>query len=447
MVKKGFLTGLLLFGIFFGAGNLIFPPALGVASGQEFWSAILGFCLSGVGLAIVTLLLGTVTNGGYKTEMSQKFSPWFSLTFLVILYLTIGPLFAIPRTATVSFEVGLSPIVGYNPIALLIFSACFFAAAYLLAIRPNGILDSVGKILTPAFALLILLLVVVGAFVYGQHESAKTSAEYAGKAFGTGVLAGYNTLDALASVAFCLVATDTLKKFGFQSKKEYLSTIWVVGIVTSLAFSILYIGLGFLGNKFPVPAEVLTDPNINKGAYVLSQASYQLFGSFGRFFLSVMVTLTCFTTTVGLIVSVSEFFDQNFRFGSYKFFASLFTLVGFLIANLGLNAVITFSIPVLTLLYPIVIVIVLIILLNKWVPLSKKGMSLTIGLVTLVSFIEVLASQLQQEFLTQLVECLPLHAVSMGWLLPTLLGLVVALLLPDKQKGQSFDLRQFELEE
>lgn len=126
MVKKGFLTGLLLFGIFFGAGNLIFPPALGVASGQDFWPAILGFCLSGVGLAILTLLLGTVTNGGYKTEMAQKFSPWFSLTFLVILYLTIGPLFAIPRTATVSFEVGLSPIVGHSPIALLLFSACFF---------------------------------------------------------------------------------------------------------------------------------------------------------------------------------------------------------------------------------------------------------------------------------------------------------------------------------
>ncbi|WP_436802047.1 branched-chain amino acid transport system II carrier protein [Streptococcus dysgalactiae] len=444
MVKKGFLTGLLLFGIFFGAGNLIFPPALGVASGQDFWPAILGFCLSGVGLAILTLLLGTVTNGGYKTEMAQKFSPWFSLTFLVILYLTIGPLFAIPRTATVSFEVGLSPIVGHSPIALLLFSACFFVAAYLLAIRPNGILDSVGKLLTPAFALLILLLVLVGAVVYGHNDSAKTSVEYAGKAFGTGILAGYNTLDALAAVAFCLVATETLKKFGFQSKKEYLSTIWVVGIVTSVAFSILYIGLGFLGNKFPVPADVLADPNINKGAYVLSQASYHLFGSFGRFFLSVMVTLTCFTTTVGLIVSVSEFFAKSFRFGSYTFFASVFTFVGFLITNLGLNAVITFSIPVLTLLYPIVIVMVLIILMNKWVPLSKKGMSLTIGLVTLVSFIEVLASQVHQDGLTHLVELLPFHAVSMGWLLPTLLGLVVALLLPDKQRGTSFDLSQFD---
>ncbi|HFU6970338.1 TPA: branched-chain amino acid transport system II carrier protein [Streptococcus agalactiae] len=401
MVKKGFLTGLLLFGIFFGAGNLIFPPALGVASGQDFWPAILGFCLSGVGLAIITLLLGTLTNGGYKTEMSEKFSPWFSLTFLVILYLTIGPLFAIPRTATVSFEIGVAPIVGHSPIALLCFTACFFAAAYYLAIRPNGILDSVGKILTPVFAFLILSLVVVGAIAYGNLESAKASADYAGKAFGSGVLAGYNTLDALAAVAFCLVATETLKKFGFKTKKEYLSTIWIVGIVTSLAFSILYIGLGFLGNKFPVPADILADPNVNKGAYVLSQASYKLF-------------------------------------------ATVFTLIGFLIANLGLNAVITFSVPVLTLLYPIVIVIVLIILINKWLPLSKKGMSLTIGLVTLVSFVEVLAGQWQEKTLTQLVGFLPFHTISMGWLVPMLIGIVFSLVLSDKQKGQAFDLEKFE---
>ncbi|MDE7487917.1 branched-chain amino acid transport system II carrier protein, partial [Streptococcus agalactiae] len=130
----------------------------------------------------------------------------------VILYLTIGPLFAIPRTATVSFEIGVAPIVGHGPIALLCFTACFFAAAYYLAIRPNGILDSVGKILTPVFAFLILSLVVVGAIAYGNLESAKASADYAGKAFGSGVLAGYNTLDALAAVAFCLVATETLKK-------------------------------------------------------------------------------------------------------------------------------------------------------------------------------------------------------------------------------------------
>lgn len=211
---------MLLFGIFFGAGNLIFPPALGVASGHHFWPAILGFCLSGVGLAIITLLVGTLTNGGFKHEMDLKFSPWFSLSFLVILYLTIGPLFAIPRTATVSFEVGLSPLVGNSQMALMIFSFFFFLAAYLLASHPTNIMASVGKVLTPMFALLILSLVVVGAFKYGQADSGTASAEYLTNAFGGGILAGYNTIDALAAVAFCLVATETLKQFGFANKKS-----------------------------------------------------------------------------------------------------------------------------------------------------------------------------------------------------------------------------------
>ncbi|MBA2795433.1 branched-chain amino acid transport system II carrier protein [Streptococcus porcinus] len=446
MIKKGFLTGLLLFGIFFGAGNLIFPPALGVASGNRFWPAILGFCLSGVGLAIITLLVGTLTNGGFKHEMDLKFSPWFSLSFLVILYLTIGPLFAIPRTATVSFEVGLSPLVGNSQMALMIFSFFFFLAAYLLASHPTNIMASVGKVLTPMFALLILSLVVVGAFKYGQADSGTASAEYLTNAFGGGILAGYNTIDALAAVAFCLVATETLKQFGFANKKEYLSTIWVVGVVTSLAFSILYIGLGYLGNKFSVPENVLTDPSINKGAYVLAQASYQLFGSFGRYFLSVMVILTCFTTTVGLIVAVSEFFAKHFTKLSYKVYLSLFTLIGFLIANLGLNAVIAFSLPVLSLLYPIVIVLVVIILLNKLMPLSKRGMSLTIVIVTVISFLEVLAGLMPKTALATFADYLPLHAMSVGWLLPTMFGLVIAMLLPDKIRGEVFDLKQFEKE-
>lgn len=137
-------------------------------------------------------------------------------------------------------------------------------------------------------------------------------------------------------------------------------------------------------------------------------------------------------------------FDQNLSFGHYKWYATVFTLVGFGIANLGLNTVIAFSVPVLTLLYPIVIVLVLIILLNKWLALSKKGMSLTIALVTIVSLLEVLSGLIALPLLTRLVTVLPFHSISMSWLLPTMLGLALALLLPDKQKGEAFDLSQFE---
>ena len=127
---------------------------------------------------------------------------------------------------------------------------------------------------------------------------------------------GYNTLDALASVAFSVIAVTTLNQLGFKNKKEYISTIWIVGLIVALAFSAMYIGLGYLGNHFPVPAEVIAKGN--PGVYVLSQATQAIFGPTAQIFLAVMVTVTCFTTTAGLIVSTGEFFNNTFPKVSYK---------------------------------------------------------------------------------------------------------------------------------
>lgn len=166
-MKKGVLTGLLLFGFFFGAGNLIFPPSLGYQSAEQFWPAVIGFIVSGVGLAIGTLLIGTVINGGFKKELDEKIHPIFSLAFLVVLYLSIGPFFAIPRTATVSYNIGVAPFLPDSNSGLLIYAAIYFAVAFFLAYNRSSLLSSIGKILTPIFAGLILILVVVGAFKYG----------------------------------------------------------------------------------------------------------------------------------------------------------------------------------------------------------------------------------------------------------------------------------------
>lgn len=266
MFKKGALTGLLLFGIFFGAGNLIFPPTLGALSGEHFWSAIAGFVLSGVGIAILTLIIGTLNPKGYVYEISKKVSPWFATGYLIVLYLAIGPFFAIPRTATTSYEVGIAPLLSSNMtgLGLIIFTILYFVAAYLISLNPSKILDRIGRILTPVFAILIVILVILGAIKYGAAAPQAASTEYAKAAFGTGFLEGYNTLDALASVAFSVIAVQTLNQLGFANKKEYISTIWIVGVVVALGFSALYIGLGFLGNHFPIPADVMAS-DANKG--------------------------------------------------------------------------------------------------------------------------------------------------------------------------------------
>ena len=167
MVKKATLTAILLFGIFFGAGNLIFPPALGLKAGEQLWPAIMGFIVSGVGLAVATLIVGTLNPNGYQAELTQKFNPTVSAAFLVLLYLTIGPFFAIPRTATTSFEIAIRPLVDNHQSVLLVYTVIYFGCALLIALKPSQLLTTIGKVMTPLFAMMILVLVVVGAVQFG----------------------------------------------------------------------------------------------------------------------------------------------------------------------------------------------------------------------------------------------------------------------------------------
>ena len=438
MIKKGFLIGLLLFGIFFGAGNLIFPAELGFRAGENFYPAILGFVLSGVGIAIITLVLGTMVKGGYKNEISIKVDLHYATAYLTVLYLAIGPFFAIPRTAGTSFSIGIAPVTGNGRLPLFIFSAIYFLFAYLIAINPSKLMDRVGKILTPMFAMLIVILIVIGNMNFHAINQGEMSGVMS--ALKTGFLEGYNTLDALASVSFCLIATSSIKAFGFSSKKEYIKIMTVVGIVTAIFFSTLYIGLGALGNKFSIPADVLADPDANIGTYILSKSSYELFGSFGQVFLGAMTILTCFTTTAGLIVVVSEYFVDTFPRFKYKTYVNIFTLIGFAMSNFGLNTIIKISIPVLRILYPITIVIVAIIILNKFVRLSKSGMAITMILTTVFSGIEVMGSVLKVKSINSIMALFIGGDSGFFWINIAVLGIILSLLLKDKIKGDSFEI-------
>jgi len=438
MIKKGFLIGLLLFGIFFGAGNLIFPAELGFRAGENFYPAILGFVLSGVGIAIITLVLGTMVKGGYKNEISIKVDTHYATAYLTLLYLAIGPFFAIPRTAGTSFSIGIAPVTGNGRLPLLIFSAIYFLFAYLIAINPSKLMDRVGKILTPMFAMLIIILIVIGNMNFHAINQGEMSGVMS--ALKTGFLEGYNTLDALAAVSFCLIATSSIKTFGFSSKKEYIKIMTVVGIVTTIFFSTLYIGLGALGNKFGIPADVLADPDTNIGTYILSKSSYELFGSFGQVFLGAMTILTCFTTTAGLIVVVSEYFVDTFPRFKYKTYVNIFTLIGFAMSNFGLNTIIKISVPVLRILYPITIVMVAIIILNKFVRLSKSGMAITMILTTVFSGIEVMGSVLKVKSINSIMALFIGGDSGFFWINIAVLGIVLSLLLKDKIKGDSFEI-------
>ena len=415
------------------------PAELGFRAGENFSPAMFGFVLSGVGIAIITLVVGTMVKGGYKRELSIKVSPIFSKAYLTILYLAIGPFFAIPRTAGTSFSIGLAPVTGNGRFPLFIFSAVYFLFAYIIAINPSKLMDRVGKVLTPMFAMLIIILIIVGNLNFHTVNVGEMSGSM--EALKKGFFEGYNTLDALASVSFCLIATSSIKTFGFSSKKEYIKIMAIVGIVTAIFFSSLYIGLGALGNKFSIPADVLKDSNTNIGTYILSKSSYELFGNFGQIFLGAMTILTCFTTTAGLIVAVSEFFAETFPKFGYKVYVNVFTIIGFAMSNFGLNNIIKISIPVLMILYPITIVVVAIVILNKFIKLSKKGMRLTIIMTTAASTIEVLVSTLNLKTVKSLISVFIGGNSGFLWVNFVVLGIVLSLLLRDKIKGESFEIK------
>ena len=437
MFKNGAQVGLLLFGMFFGAGNLIFPPSLGFQAGQAFTPAILGFLLSGIGMPVVAVIMGTFNPGGFRAEMNRKISPLFSLIILTLMYLAIGPLMAIPRTAATSFSIGILPITGDGMIPLAIFTALYLACGWWLSITPSKLLDRVGKVLTPIFVVMIILIIIVGMIAYTTPSEAAPMGKFAASAFGNGFIEGYNTVDTLASFAFCIIAIGALKRIEFTSKKEHIASVWMAGAAVAVLMGCLYLGLALLGNHFPIPQSVYSDPSVNLGAYVLSQTSFQIFGTVGMAFLAVMVTLTCFTTTVGLIAAVSTFFAEEFTVLSYKQYVTLICVVSFLLANLGLNQIIQVTLPLLLFVYPIAIVVVMLTILNKFVSLSKLGMRCTAAAAGMVSAIDIAYQFFGVQAAGTLIQGLPLGDSGLGWLVPALVCMALSLVLPGKITGDS----------
>ncbi|WGE88870.1 branched-chain amino acid transport system II carrier protein [Actinobacillus arthritidis] len=418
MSKNTFVVGFMLFAIFFGAGNLIFPPKLGFESGADFWTATIGFVVTGVGLPLLGIIVSASYKGGYKATL-HRIHPWFSLLFLVAIYLTIGPFFAIPRTAATAYEMAVLPFLGeQTPISLLIFTSVYFSLAIWLGLNPSKMVERIGSILTPLLLISILALVISGIVLLADNPSSTNVME---APIVDGILAGYNTMDALASVAFSVIVINAIKNKGFTDEKALSKQTAMAGVIAAVLLALIYLSIGWIGNKLPISAELLADLTAKKqdlGTYILNVAA-QAFGDFGRTVLGVIVSLACLTTAIGLIVSVSEYFNEIFPKISYKTYAIICTLIGFGLANQGLSAVISKSIPVLLVLYPIAMSIIFLLLLNLFIQLPLLALRISLILVTIVSILSVAG--------VSLVDNLPLKAYSMEWLPFALGGLMIGL--------------------
>lgn len=421
MTKNNFVVGFMLFAIFFGAGNLIFPPKLGLESGGHFLPAILGFITTGVGLPLLGIIVSACYEGGYTSALN-RIHPWFSLIFLAAIYLSIGPFFAGPRTGATAYEMAVLPFLKEpSSISLFIFTLIYFSLTLWLSLNPSKMVDRIGAILTPVLIISIIGL-VIRAFFLLNTETIHPAVSEDSWLF-KGVIEGYFTMDALASLAFSVIVLNAIKAKGVSPSALIKQTV-VAGVIAASALGVIYFSLGWIGNHIEISQDTLATLEANKqdlGTYILNTITIQAFGEYGRMVLGIIVSLACLTTAVGLCASVSEYFNEVFPKISYRTYVIIFCLLSMLIANLGLKEVITRSIPVLLILYPIAMTVILMLGINALHHIPLLGQRLAVGLVTIISILSVIG--------TGFTDQLPFKSYSMEWMPFAIIGLVTGYII------------------
>ncbi|WP_373820145.1 branched-chain amino acid transport system II carrier protein [Glaesserella sp.] len=427
MNKNTFVVGFMLFAIFFGAGNLIFPPKLGFDSGAEFWPAIIGFVATGVGLPLLGIIVAARYEGGYKKAL-ENIHPLLSLVLLSAIYLTIGPFFAIPRTGATAYDLAVTPFIGEaNPVSLFIFTLIYFGITLWVSLNPTKMVDRIGAILTPALLIAIIALVVRMAMLLLTDSHRATSTGIHNPLI-TGFIEGYQTMDVLASFAFSVVVINAIRTKSHRQENLFKQTV-VAGAIAAVSLAFIYISIGWVGNNIPLTDEMVREvvtKGQNLGTFILNQAAAQAFGDFGRTLLGLIVSLACLTTAIGLVVATSSYFNSIFPRISYRTYTLVFTLIGFGLANQGLNTVISKSVPVLLVLYPIAMTTMLVLFVNLFMPLPKSAQLLSIAMVTIVAVLSVSG--------IEFMNSLPLKNYSIEWLPFAIIGGGIGMILPGVKK-------------
>lgn len=420
--------GLMLFSIFFGAGNLIFPPALGQAAGFNMFSAMLGFLLTGVGLPLMGVLAIALTSGEYTKMISDRVHPKFMLLLLVILNLTIGPLFAVPRTGAVSFEIGIRPFISSEQelFGQFVYTVLFFGITYVLALNPSRIVDWVGKLLTPILLFFILLLIAQVFFAPLGVLQSPVEAYYHAP-FLQGVQAGYLTMDLLAFIAIGSIVVNSMRDKGIHHPGSITKYCTIAGLISAALMSLVYVSLAYLGAS---SAEVLGQSE--NGGVILAAVSRLYFGSLGNMILAVIISFACLTTSCGLVSSCATFFSGLFYpHVSYKQCLTIFVLFSMAAANIGLTALIEISVPFLVGIYPMVIVLVVLSLLDRFFGGCREVYWGALSVTFIFSIFSGLqAANVHFESVHRFfLEYIPFYAFNLGWFVPAIAGCVIGYLI------------------
>ncbi len=416
--------GLMLFSFFFGAGNFIFPPVLGQAAGDNLLSATIGFCISGVGLPLLGIIAMAINRSDNPDNLASPVHPNFAKALVIICALTIGPFFAIPRTAAVSFDTGILAFVpaGYHDLGMIAYSLFFFLLTYYLSVNPSKIIDNIGKIMTP---MLLICLAILIAFVLldplGPTQAAQ--GDYAEVPFFKGFQEGYNTMDLLAAMLFGAATVNAIESKGILDHKLLTRLCIYAGIIAATFLALIYSSLAYTG-----ATSVQAFGIVSNGGQLLNQIAVHYMGNFGKVILALIIFFACITTSIGLTSSISGYFNALFNEKiQYQRYVLTISVFSFAVSNVGLSNIIKFSIPVLCMLYPIVIVLVL---LNVCSGLFKRDPYIFRPCVLFTTIFAILdglkAAGINTGFIHASLEAyMPLYNIGFGWVVPCIAGIVL----------------------
>lgn len=424
-LKDVIVVGFAMFAIFFGAGNLIFPPYLGMVSGQEWFKGFLCFMIADAGLAIMTVI-AMIRYDGTVWCMLRRLSKPAAAVLATVSMLCVGPLLCIPRTCATTFEMGVLPL--FPECSPWLFGALFFGAVFILTVRPSAVIDIIGKFLTPALLLTLAVLFVKGIIhPIGTISTAAPAVNVAQE----GLLAGYQTMDVFGALAITLVVVNTVKDKGYNEEKLRFSVISKSSIVAALGLFFVYCALSFLG----ATSSELELGAVNQAGLVVTITEL-LLQRFGVVLLAVIVLFACLTTAIGLTSSSAEFFSRLTKNKiSYPVMVGIVCVVGLVISTVGISAMIELASPVLNIIYPVVLTQIILSFFNEKIANDNVYRGAAIG-AFIVCVLDVIAGfGVELPFL----QYLPLDSVKLSWILTATLGGVIGALIPTKGKNAAAD--------
>lgn len=418
------VIGLALFAMFFGAGNLIFPPYLGTNTGSEWFIGFLCFFIADVGLALVAILAMIKSGDVSMNGITRKLGRVPSVIINTLMVLCIGPFLAIPRTAATTFEMGVMPL--FPSINSWMFGAVFFLLVLLFTIRPSGVVDVIGKFLTPVLVLCLMAMIVIGFL----HPIGDISPVAKVDTIKEGIMAGYQTLDVVASMVFIIIVLSAAKGKGYTESSDIMSIVIKSSLFAAVFLFIIYGGLAFLGATTSAGGF----ENYNQAGLVVA-ITQSLIGNYGVLVLAIIVFFACLTTAVGLTSSCATYMEELTK-GKVSYKTAVIAIVAFsyVVSNFGISTIISIAAPVLNLLYPVVLVMVILSFFSSRI--KNNNIYAFAALFALAaSAMDVLCGfGLPLEF----VRSLPLGAYQCGWVVPAIVGGIIGKFVPASERSFSF---------